>query len=126
MKFSIRSFRWTDFLLPLQSGHGSIRKPPHFWQTLVTERDWKQEQKNKYQNIKIYLNLTERDWKQKHQLQNRFKLIDFMHFWQTLVTERDWKQKQNQKYQLQYKFKLGSWLCALLKTLVTERDWEQK
>jgi hypothetical protein len=56
MKFSIRSFRWTDFLLPLQSGHGSIRKPPHFWQTLVTERDWKQ----------------------KHQLQYKFKLIDYL------------------------------------------------
>ena len=38
---SVKSFLWTDFLLPLHTAQGSILNPPHFLQSTVTEIDWR-------------------------------------------------------------------------------------
>ena len=39
---SVKMFLLLDFLLPLQLGQGSIRKPPHFEQSEMTEGHWRE------------------------------------------------------------------------------------
>ena len=58
MNVSVKLFLCMDFLLPEQTWQGSIRKPPHFWHSIVTERHCK---KNR-DYIKIRGNKTVRMW----------------------------------------------------------------